>query len=212
MKLALIIIGSTIGVLAGLAGAVYGATQAFDTTKTDTQTFSQPVEHVVIEVDAGDLEVAQGDRTIEVRETRHYLFDSPELSRSVEDGVLTLRGECDGVLFAVCETDYRVEIPEGVTVELRTHAGDIEAEGIDARRIDARSNVGDVRIEATRRADVEARTNVGDVEVRTPAGTYDVDADTDVGDTDLAGIVSYDRARCTLQARTNVGDVDVAAR
>ena len=211
MRRALIIVGAAIGIPALLAGSIFAAAQLFDTTKTDDHTFSQHVKHVVIEADAGDVELVQGGRTVRVRETRHYVLDSPELTRSVEHGVLTLKGECDGVFFISCETDYRVEIPEGVSVEVRTHVGDINAVGIDARRIEARSNVGDIRVEAARRADVNARTNVGDVEVEVPAGTYDLDADTDLGDTDLNEIVSNDKARFSIRARTNVGDVDATA-
>jgi hypothetical protein len=185
MRLALIIVGSTIALMASLAGAVYAASQLFDSTKTEEHSFSERVRHVVVEIDAGDLDIVQGDRRVEVRETRHYVLDSPDTSRSVEDGVLTLRAECDGVLFAACETDYRVEVPRGVTVDVRTHVGDIDAKGIDARRIEARSNVGDVTIEAKRRAQIDARTNVGDVAVKAPRGTRDVDAHTDVGDTDV---------------------------
>jgi hypothetical protein len=185
MKVALIIVGGAIGIAVLLTGTIYAASQAFDTTKTDEHTFTQHVRHIVIEADAGDVELVQGGRTVAVRETRHYLFDSPEVSRSVEDGVLTLKGECDGAPLISCDTDYRIEVPEGVTVDARTHVGDIDALAIDARHIEARSNVGDIQIEATRRAAVNARTNVGDVEVKVPAGTRDVDADTDVGDVDV---------------------------
>lgn len=186
MRLALIVVGSTIGVLAGLVGIGYAASQAFDTTKTDAYEFRQRVKHVVVEADAGDVEVTRGGRRLEVEETRHYVLESPELSRGVERGVLTLKGECEGVLFALCETDYRVEVPAGVTVEVRTHVGDIEAEGIDARRIEARSNVGDITIDSRRRARIDARTNVGDVKVTVPPGTGGVDADTDLGAVDVA--------------------------
>lgn len=211
MRLALIITGSTIGFLIAVTGTIYAASAAFGTTKTDTYTYSQSIKHVVIKADAGDVEIVKGGRAVEVKETRDYLIDSPDMKRTVEHGVLTLEAKCDSLLFPVCGTDYRIEIPRGVTIEARTHVGDIDAKGIESRRIEARANVGDIHVESARRGDITARTNVGDVEVKVPGGTYDVDVDTNVGDRDIDDIDSRDRVRHAIEARTNVGDVSVAA-
>jgi len=60
--------------------------------------------------------------------------------------------------------------------------------------------------------DVTARTNVGDVEVELPSGSYDIDSDTAVGDSDVKHLVDSDQARHTVEVQADVGDVDVVAR
>jgi DUF4097 and DUF4098 domain-containing protein YvlB len=212
MKKALIIVAASLAGLAVLGGAFYAAAQAFDTTRTDHETISRSVKHVVIKADSGDIELVPGGRSVEVETTRQYFLDSPDVSRSIEDGVLTLKSECGNLASISCDTDYRVEVPEGVTVDVRTYVGDVEADGIEARRIEARAYVGDVDIDATRQSDVTARTNVGDIDVELPKGAYDIDSDTAVGDSDVAGLISSDHARHSIDAQSDVGTVNVAAR
>jgi hypothetical protein len=212
MRAALIVFGCLFATFTVLAGTIYAASETLDTTKTDEESFGRSIDRVVIRADSGDIDVVPGGRSIQVRETRDYVLDSPETSRTVEDGVLTIEAECDGSLSLFCATDYRVEVPAGVTVDVRTYVGDIDIDGISSRRVAARSYVGDVHVDARRRADVDARTNVGDVDVELPAGRYDVETDAPVGDSELHGIDTSDRAKRQVEARTDVGDVDVTAR
>lgn len=212
MKTALKIIGASFVALAVLGGAIYAAAQALETNKTHTDTISRTVDHVVIKAESGDIEVVPGGRSVEVERTEHYVLDSPDESRTLEDGVLTITSECDSALPPFCASDYRVEVPDGVTVDVRTYVGDIDVEAITGRRIEARAYVGDVHVDAARKGDVTARTNVGDVDVEMPRGTYAIDSDTAVGDSDVAGLIAVDRAQHALDARADVGTVDVAAR
>ena len=205
------IIGATFAAAAVIGGGTYAAAEAFDTTKTEDSTFGRSVERVVIKADAGDIEVAQGGRTVAVHETRSYVIESPDVTKSVEDGVLTIEGECSGITSVMCETDFRVEVPEGTPVDVRTYVGDIDIDGISAARIEARGYVGDIDIHATRKGDVTARTNVGDVDIETPRGSYDIESQASVGDDDIDGLVTSDRAKHAIDAQSDVGSVDITA-
>jgi hypothetical protein len=189
MKTALKIIGISLASLAVLGGGIYGAAQALEETDSYRDKVSQRVDRVVIKAETGDIEIVPGARSVEIERTDSYSLDSPDATRTLENGTLTIESECDGVFSAFCTTDYRVEVPEGVTVEARTYVGDVDVNGISARQIEARAYVGDVDVDAARKAEVDARTNVGDVHVEMPKGAYDidsvVDADTDVGSVDV---------------------------
>jgi hypothetical protein len=189
MKTALKIIGISLVSVAVLGGGIYAAAQALEETDTHHEKVSQPVDHVVIKAESGDIEIVPGARSVEIERTDSYSLDSPDASRTLEDGTLTIESECDGVFSPFCTTDYRVAVPDGVTVEARTYVGDVDVNGISTRKIEARGHVGDVNIDAARKAEVDARTNVGDVDVEMPKGAYDiesaVDADTDVGSVDV---------------------------
>ena len=169
MKTALKIIGISFASLAVLGGGIYAAAQALETNKTHSDTISRTVDHVVIEAESGDIEIVPARRSVEVERTDHYVLDSPDESRTLEDGVLTIESECDIAPF--CASYYSVEVPDGVTVDVRTYVGDVDVEAITGRRIEARAYVGDVHVDAARKGDVTARTNVGDVDVKVPRGT-----------------------------------------
>ena len=212
MKTALKIIGASFVALAVLGGAVYAAAEALETDKTHNDTISRTVDQVVIKAESGDIEVVPGGSSVEIERTDHYVLDSPDETRTLEDGVLTIESECDSVLAPFCATDYRVTVPQGVTVDVRTYVGDVDVEGITGREIEARAYVGDVHVDAARKGDVTARTNVGDVDVELPRGTYAVDSDTAVGDSDVDGLIASDGAQHEVEARADVGSVDVTAR
>jgi hypothetical protein len=212
MKTAAKIIGISFVALAVLGGAIYGAAQALEESDTHRDAVARAVDHVVIKAESGDIDVVPGGRSVEVERTDRYVLDSPDVSRTLDDGVLTIESKCDSVLAPFCATDFRVQVPHGVTVDVRTYSGDLDIDGITGRQIDARAYVGDVHVDAARTSDVTARTNVGDVDVELPRGTYAVDTDTAVGDSDVDGVIDSDGARHGLEARADVGDVDVTAR
>lgn len=188
MRTGLKVVGITCAAVAVAGGGMYAAAETFDTTKTNDTRVTQSIDRIVVKVDSGDVEFARGGRYVEIHETKSYVLDSPEVSRQIEHGVLTIETECDGPLSVVCNTDFRIQVPDGVSVDARTYVGDVEVDGVAAPRIDARGYVGDIQIDAARKADIDARTNVGDVDVEVPKRSYDprsVDADTDVGSVDI---------------------------
>jgi len=212
MKTALKIIGISLAALAVLGGGIYAAAQALEETETKHDTISGQVDHIVIKAESGDIEVVPGGRDVEVERTDSYVLDSPDVTQTLEDGVLTIEAKCDSVLAPFCTTDYRVEIPDGVTADVRTYLGDVDIDGIAEREVEGRAYVGDVHIDAARKGDVTARTNVGDIDVELPRGSYAIDSDASVGDSDVEGLIDSDQARDTVDAQADVGDVDVTAR
>ena len=212
MKTAAKIIGISFVALIVLGGAVYGAAKALEENETHREATSRNVDHVVIKADSGDIDIVPGEGSVDVERTDRYVLDSPDVTRTLDDGVLTIESKCDSVLAPFCATDFRVEVPRDVTVDVRTYSGDVDIDGITGRQIDARSYVGDVHVDAARKGDVTARTNVGDVDVEVPRGTYAIDSDTAVGDSDVDGLVSSDRAQHEVDARADVGSVDVTER
>ena len=193
MKTALKITGISFAVLVLLGGAMYAAAEVLEESETHRETISGSVDHVVIKAETGDIEVVSGGRSVQVERTDSYAVSSPDVNQTVKNGVLTIDGDCEGVFSMFCTTDYRVEVPEGVTVEARTY-------------------VGDVDVAVAGKTNVEARTHVGDVDVEVPMGQYDIDTETPVGDSDVDGPSDSDRAKHTIEARADVGNVDVTAR
>ena len=193
MKTALKITGISLAVLVLAGGAMYAAAEVLEESDTHRETISGSVDHVVIKAETGDIEVVPGGRSVQVERTDSYAVSSPDVSQTLANGVLTIDGECEGVLSPFCTIDYRVTVPKGVTVEARTY-------------------VGDVDVEVTRKTDVTARTHVGDVDVVVPRGTYEIDTDTPVGDSDVDGATDSDRAKHAIEAHADVGSVDVTAR
>lgn len=193
MTTALKITGISLAALVLLGGAMFAAAEVFEETETHRETISGEIDHVVIKAESGDIDVVPGGRSLEVERTDRYAGDSPDVSQTLEDGVLTIDAECEGVFSVFCAVDYRVEVAAGVTVDARTYVGDID-------------------VEVARKGDVTARTHVGDVDVALPMGKYDVDTDTTVGDADVEGVIDSDRARHAVEARADVGTVDVTAR
>jgi hypothetical protein len=211
MRTGLKIVGITCAAIAVTGGGIYAAAETLETTKTNETSVDRSVNRIVVKVDAGDIEFVRGGRAVEIRETKSYVFDSPDVSRRIEHGVLTIEAECEGPASMFCNTDYRIEVPDDVSVEARTYVGDIESDGIAARRIEARGYVGDVQIDAARKGDIDARTNVGDIDIEVPRGIYDIDADTEMGDSDIDGPSDSDRARHVIDARSDVGTVNITA-
>ena len=212
MRNGLKIVGITCAAIAVIGGGMYAAAETFDTTKTSDTSVTRSIDRIVVKVEAGDVEFVKGGRNVEIHETKSYLIDSPDVDRRIEDGVLTVEAECGGVMSMFCTTDFRIQVPDGVSVEARTYVGDVEIDGVAARRIDARGYVGDIQIDAVRKGDIDAHTNVGDIDIEVPRGTYEVDADVEVGDSDVGGVTDSDRARHTIDARADVGTAEIAAR
>jgi hypothetical protein len=199
--------------LAAVGGVVHAANGTLDRTSTATGTVTEPVRDIVLFAGTGDVQLVRGGERVEIHETRHYVTRRPTLTRTVENGVLTLRSTCPGRFVFACETDFRVAVPAGVGVRVNTGTGDIAAVDLDSRRVHVSTDVGDVNLDLAGRLDrVDARTDVGDLDIAVPRGTYAVEMQTDVGDRDVRGLVQDERARQSIHVRSDVGDLLVRAR
>jgi hypothetical protein len=213
MKKALLIIGATLLGLVALAGIAYGTNQAFSTSETKTTRVSEPVRAIALDVDTGDVELVRGSDRVVVEQTSEYLVREPKVERSVEDGVLTLKSDCGGLFLLDCTTDFRLEVPAGVDVQVRTDVGDVTSSELASSDVRVKTDVGDVDLALTTVPDrLETFTDVGDIELGLPDGVYAVDTDTDVGEIDVASVVQDDRAPRSVTAKTDVGDVTIQGR
>jgi hypothetical protein len=213
MNRALLIAGLAVLAIAAVGGIAYAANHAFATTRTHDSTVAEIVHRVVVDVDAGDVKLVPAGAHVRVRERRHYVGRGPRISQQLRDGVLTIRSDCPSLVMLDCATDLRLGLPAGVGAEVHTDTGDVHAKALRASELSVTTNVGDIALDLARPAALaEARSNVGDVRVAVPPGTYAVQADTDVGERAVRGLVQDDRTSHAITARSDVGDVTVRAR
>jgi hypothetical protein len=213
MKKTFLILGGLALAFTALVGIAFGANQALEKTTTSTHVIAQPVRAVVIDLDVGDVELVRAGDTVRVQETLEYAVHKPTLHRSVENGVLTLKGDCGGSWFFNCGTNLRVDVPAGVPVRTRSNVGSVKAIALDSPDVRVQNDVGDIRLDLTGDlVHLEARSNVGDIDIAVPDTAYAIDTSTDVGDDDVHGVVQDDHARRTITATSDVGDVSVLGR
>lgn len=148
--------------------------------------------------------VRSSDRRVRVAvASRHGFLAGHDRVAEQTGGELRLRGACNFLNLGTCEDDYRIEVPAGVAVAVRTSAGEATAIGLrgdlelrssagpvrarDVRgdTVTLRSAAGPVTAEAVRARRLELRSNAGDVRAaesvasivlaRTAAGPVDVE-------------------------------------
>jgi hypothetical protein len=189
-----------------------------------------PVGTVVVDSDAGRVEVRTGDvAEITVRARVSEGFRATGVSREVVGDTLELRSTCPNLGGSWCSVDWEVEVPEGTVVRARADDGRAEAIGRfesvelssengnvafdgSAGAIVATSDNGNVTVRAATAPDsVRATSDNGNVRVFVPdvAEGYRVEADSDQGSTDVAVRTDPNGAR-TIDARSDNGNVTVA--
>ncbi|MEH1125868.1 DUF4097 family beta strand repeat-containing protein [Micromonospora sp. CPCC 206061] len=225
---------STLG-LAGvtlLAAAACGVADIDTSAEEDRYGVPGTVTALDVRANAGSVTIVATDGPVQVRETRRYSDEPPRTSHRTEGGTLYLVDDgCDGKrrFNFKCETDYRVEVPAGVTVALKADASEVTITGITgaldiatdvgaikgtglAGKTKAYTNVGDVDLRfATVPASVDTSNDVGSTAVYLPStGSYRFDVDVELGDQNIDLPTSPD-ARTLVTMRGNVGDVSVRA-
>src|SRR4051812_48678480 len=146
MNKILMIVGVATLSMVGLCSAAWGIGKAVSGKRTETHAVVAHVRSVVLDVDRGDVTLVPGAQ-VSVRETRRWDFKSPHVTRSVRDGVLTVKARCRGAWpLSACATDLRVALPAGVAVKVTTNVGDVTARGLATADTRVRTNDGDVRV------------------------------------------------------------------
>jgi hypothetical protein len=228
---AAVIAGGVMVLLVTALAGVFAVNTLLDHEKTETFAVTEPVQKLVVAADTGDVKVVatDGDQ-VTVRRTTRWVTSEPRPTRTVSGGVLRLADDCRAWTPLRCDSDYRIEVPRGLAVEvhaasgdvdvrgvtgavdLKSDSGDVSGHGLAGARLRATSDSGDVRLElVSSAASVEARSDSGDVDLELPRGEYALDAHTDSGDTSVDGVVRYDRADHAVKARSDSGDVTVSA-
>ncbi|MCB9744461.1 MAG: hypothetical protein H6740_17820 [Alphaproteobacteria bacterium] len=194
----------------------------------------QEVDHLFEDPDAeitrlvlssrnGSVEVIPGDALRVSRAAEHGTLVF-ELTEAVEGGVATLDERCP--LASQCHVDTVVELPPDVELELTLDAGSLRLEELESPMtlvLGAASVTGtglvtpDLILEAEK-ADVDLHfvlppgrlrieTQVGGVKVDLPAGAYDLEVASDLGEVTLWNLEHDPAAQGEVFVRTGAGDV-----
>ena len=190
--------------LVGTAGIVIAALVLFFPEK-DRTTLAQPgpVSSLEVDVEAGRIEVvpAGGEQAMITR-TRRYLVGAPTTSEGLADGVLRIQAECGSRVAAGCAVDYRLEVPAGVPVHIRTQRGSVSVVDMTGT-VDVAAGAGDVHLTRTK-GPVKVDTSAGDVDGVDVAAQF-LDATTGAGRIRLSMAEPPGR----LGLKTGNGNIDV---
>lgn len=217
-----------VGSLLTLLMILWGSAQALDRLSIEEERIARSyagVTAIDLRHAHGDVDLvrASGRRTIVAIDSRHGFLSSHQREDTLRAGELRLRGSCDFVTLGTCEENYRVEVPRGVTVSVRTSAGETTARGLRGGDLELRSSAGPVTGTDIRARLVTLRSNAGPVKasgiraehlvLRSSAGGVDVERSVAriVTAESAAGQTSVEllRAPLRIDASSSAGGVEV---
>lgn len=96
---------------------------------------AEPVERIVVKVDAGTIEILGGaGETVEVERRLNFNDERPRVDHTVVDGVLEIEADCPGGFFSFgqsCFVDHVLRVPASVAVEIDTGSGSVTARELE---------------------------------------------------------------------------------
>ena len=195
---------------------------------TATATVGGPVATVDLELDSGSATiVGGGPANVLIRRTERAAFGrTPVERRSLSGGVLHVSSACPKVVVGSCAASYRVEVPDGVAVTVRTRGGGVRLSGfrgnaqiqtgsgavsVDAFcgfTLAARTVSGPVSVTtACAPKTVELSSHSGDIRALVPPGRYRIRASSGSGHARVAGVTSTPAAPFTIGLSSGSGNV-----
>jgi hypothetical protein len=152
----------------------------------------------------GDVELvpARGRRVEVAIDSRHGFLSGHDREQRLRAGELELRGSCDFLTIGTCEEHYRISVPRGVAVSVRTSAGEATARGLRGD-LELRSSAGLVRAFDVRGRSVELASHAGSV------NATDVRADDLTLGSRAGGIEAIRSSGKTVRAIAAAGSVDL---
>ncbi|MGB8021444.1 MAG: DUF4097 family beta strand repeat-containing protein [Candidatus Nanopelagicales bacterium] len=231
----LLIIGIVVVVLGLVWGAIAAVSLAVRRSVTRDLVTQSAGAAVRVANECGSISLVQGDAgVVKTRATVKYTLREPTVSSEVDDGVVSVRADCQsfGLLSSV---SLVVKVPPGGSVEARSSAGSVQADGLssqlvlrssagsisatelNSRVVSAETSAGSVSLSWARAADpatISATSSAGSVKVLIPdvAGVaYRVDADSSAGSTKV-NVRSDPQSRRTITATSSAGSVLVDYR
>ncbi|MFJ3443892.1 DUF4097 family beta strand repeat-containing protein [Streptomyces sp. NPDC086081] len=157
-----------------VAGLGACGASAGDDEEPERKSFALQGRTLTVDSDDSALEIVAADAhprgTIEV--TRWFegsvvLGKDPDVTWSMKDDRLVLRLECSGFV-ADCSAKHRIEVPRGVTVNVRDGDGSVRARGF-RDPLDIRTGDGSVRVSDST-GPMELRTGDGSIRVSGATG------------------------------------------
>jgi len=215
------------------AAAVMAGLWAVTSDRTSTSyTASGALLGIEIEVARGDIEILGGGPDVLVRRTARSLYGhEPHERRVIAGGVLRIESSCAALVVGSCRSDYRITVPESVSItiaaergdvrltgyrgsaDLATKGGSISADAFCGHTLQATARGGSIDVAAICSPEhLELRTDTGNVEAVVPPGRYGIDAETNAGAVAVRGLERDPAAPWTIRALSNSGDVTLAGR
>ncbi|MEO3810006.1 DUF4097 family beta strand repeat-containing protein [Sphaerisporangium sp. B11E5] len=198
-------------------------------TKEQTKAYDVGGAVAAIDVESGSgaiVVVGSGRTGIRVTESMHWKGEQPKTKHPMDGDTLKLSYDCEPDDWN-CGVDYRVELPAGTRVKVKTGSGDItlralggevrattgsgeiDANDLSGKHAVAETGSGDVELRFTVVPDdVQVSTGSGTGVVRVPAGNYNVTTNTGSGDKTV-GVAADASSPHRIIVKTGSGDAKV---
>jgi hypothetical protein len=125
-------------------------------------------------------------------------------------GALTITYDCP--VDVECSVSYEVSVPAGVTLNVSTGNGSVDASGLSAAHISLSSGNGDVNATLARPASsLTASSGNGNVTLVVPDTTYDLHASSGNGNVNDQTVSTNHRSPRRIDASSGNGDVTITA-
>lgn len=161
-------------------------------TDRQIETFSGPIDQVIVE-DVNGRVTFEAGTTTEVTVEREWLFgDAPEVQMVEDDGTLRIGANCG----AFCQTHITGMTTADAEIVVRTEAGSIEVTGFGGG-VDLTTSAGNVNVIGISGPAV-LRTDAGSIRGEISDG--DVDAETSAGGIDLEVLGAFSRISAVSDA------------
>jgi hypothetical protein len=182
--------------------AVAGCTAA--DRSTETRRYQETgATRLVVDDDAGRVEITVGDGPVQVTETLKYGRQRPTTGHTNVAGTVHLTaGSCWALFDSGCEVNYQIRVPASTAVEVRANAGTVTATGLTGD-LRVTADAGSVRATELGSAHTTVQADAGKVTLRYRSTPSTVDATADAGSIEIwvPGGVSY-----AVNATTDAGD------
>jgi len=163
--------------------------------------FAERPQRVEIRLGAGRVELHGGDGdAVGGQRTTRYTWLRPNASERLERGTLHIDAGCRRFL-APCSVDYRLDVPRGVAVDIRSGSGSVELTSVDGGA-EVKVGSGGVHVSGARGA-VSVATGSGAISLTGVEGS--LHAKTGSGSVDGTAMLSRQ-----LEVSTGSGHIDLA--
>jgi hypothetical protein len=228
---ALLVGGSLMAVI---AGAAVLAAWWLGSSRTTTVAYALPRSLLGIElrVQSGNVTIVGGSKaSVSVSRTDHSVYGhGPREQRLVRLGILHLVSSCPVLVLGSCVSNYLIEVPDNVSINVRAEHGAVRVEGYQGTA-DITTNAGAITVggycglvlaAASASGNISVGTSCsserlalfsgsGSIAVTVPAGSYRIEAASQSGNSRISGLVNDAGAPWNIQAISNSGNVTVAA-
>ncbi len=193
------------GIVVLVLVAIGWVSWALRSSERDTYPIEETFDRMNVDIDAGsvDIEATQDGTASLTATTEAALFADADVSFDVDNGELTVDGECSRGLWLVggprCRTDVVLRVPEDVTVIARSAAGGVTISGLTGAA-DLTSSAGSVRVDGHTGA-LRAHSSAGGVTV-TGLSTDDAEITSSAGSVEVTAIEPPSSLRASSSAGT----------